>query len=74
MTLEAVELTRELVDIKSVSRWSNQEIAGLVEERMAQNDFETESLEYVDENGEKKVSIVGKKGTQYGALVIRMYY
>ncbi len=68
MTLAPVQLTQELVDIKSVSRWSNLEISALVEERMVQNGFETERLEYVDENAEKKASIVGKKGKGTGGL------
>ncbi len=68
MTLEPVQLTQELVDIKSVSRWSNLEISALVEGRMVQNGFETERLEYEDENGERKASIVGKKGEGSGGL------
>ena len=68
MTLEPVQLTQELVDIKSVSRWSNLEISALVEERMVKNGFEAERLEYVDENGEKKASIVGRKGKGTGGL------
>ena len=62
MQLDPVSLTRDLVAVKSVSRWSNALISDLVEERFREHGFETERLDYVDENGEAKVSIVGRKG------------
>ena len=62
MYLDPIRLTQELVNIKSVSRWSNTEIAHLLEERLKQCAFEVERLEYIDDNGECKVSLVAKKG------------
>lgn len=68
MKLDPVSLTRDLVAIKSVSRWSNALVSDLVEERFRVHGFETERLDYVDENGETKVSIVGRKGSGTGGL------
>ena len=68
MTLDLVNLTQELIDIKSVSRWSNVQISNHLDKCFREQNFQTERLEYVDENGESKVSIVGKKGTGTGGL------
>jgi acetylornithine deacetylase len=68
MQLDPVSLTRDLVAVKSVSRWSNSLVSDLVEERFREHGFETERLDYVDENGETKVSIVGRKGSGTGGL------
>jgi acetylornithine deacetylase len=68
MSFDPVEMTREFVDIKSVSRWTNAEISDLVEERMKQCGLEVERLEYTDENGEQKISLVGVKGKGTGGV------
>ncbi len=61
-------MTREFVDVMSVSRWSNAAISDLVETRMTECGLEVERLSYVDENGERKVSLVGRKGEGEGGL------
>ena len=68
MGLDPVDLTKEFVGIKSVSRWSNAEISDLVEERMKTCGFEVERLSFTDQNGELKVSLVGKKGEGKGGI------
>ncbi len=68
MGLDPVEMTKEFVDVKSVSRWSNAAISDLVEERMEACGLEVERLSYEDENGELKVSLVGRKGEGEGGL------
>lgn len=68
MAFDPVELTKEFVNIRSESRISNAAISDLVEERMRQCGLEIERLEYTDENGERKVSLVGKKGEGEGGL------
>ena len=68
MSIDPVELTKEFINIRSESRISNAEISDLVEDRMKQCGLETERLSYVDENGELKVSVVGKKGKGAGGL------
>ena len=60
-------MTKEFVDVKSVSRWSNAAISDLVEDRMKACGLEVERLTYEDENGELKVSLVGRKGEGEGA-------
>ena len=62
MGLDAVQLTRDIVAINSVSQRSNKEVSDLLEDTLEGCDFEVERLEYVDDNGEQKVSLVGKKG------------
>lgn len=62
MVLNVVDLTKDIVAINSVSRWSNAEVSNLLEDTLKQCEFEVEHLEFVDENGERKVSLVGKKG------------
>ena len=59
---DVVQLTQDLVAIKSVSQWSNQEISDSLEETLRRSSFEVERLEYVDDQGERKVSLVAKKG------------
>lgn len=66
--IDPVELTREFVAVKSVSRWSNATISDLVEARMQACGFEMERLEYTDEHGERKISLVGKIGEGEGGL------
>ena len=68
MGLDPVDLTKEFVGIKSVSRWSNAEISDLVEERMKTCGFEVERLSFTDQNGELKISLVGKKGEGKGGI------
>lgn len=68
MALNPVDLTQEFVDIKSVSKWSNVEISDLVEQRMKDCGLEVERLSFTDENGELKVSLVGKKGGGRGGM------
>jgi acetylornithine deacetylase len=62
MNINVIKLTQELVSIKSVSQWSNAEISDFLEKQLHEYGFEVERLQYVDENGEIKVSLVAKKG------------
>ena len=62
MGFDVVQLTRDIVAIDSVSQRSNEEVSDLLEETLKGCEFEVERLEYVDNNGERKVSLVGKKG------------
>ena len=48
--------------IKSVTRHSNAEVSDLLEETLTRCSFDVERLEFVDENDERKVNLVGKKG------------
>ena len=59
---EAVELAKQLIDFPTVSRWSNVAISDHLQWLLNDCGFEVERLSYADENGEEKVSLVGKKG------------
>lgn len=62
MRLDVVQLTRDLVAFDSVSQRSNVVIADFLEELLQKCGFTVERLEFIDENGERKVSLVAKKG------------
>jgi acetylornithine deacetylase len=58
----AQELTRELVRRASPSRISNAEVSDYAEQQMRAIGFETERVEYADDQGVRKVNVIGKKG------------
>ena len=62
MEIDVVQLAQEIIAINSVSRWSNAEVSDFLEQKLRISGFEVERLSYTDENGEKKISLVGKKG------------
>lgn len=68
MALDVVQLTRDLVAVDSVSARSNATVADLLEGVLRRRAFEVERLEYDDPNGERKVSLVGRRGTGTGGL------
>jgi acetylornithine deacetylase len=68
MNFDPLQLTKELVAIPSVSRWSNADISNLLEKWLKEAAFEIERLEYTDANGETKISLVAKKGAGTGGL------
>ena len=59
---ELLELTKSLINYPTVSRWSNTAISDYLEDVLRGCAFEVERLTYTDENGESKVSLVGRKG------------
>ena len=69
MSHSVVHLTQDLVAIRSVSRWSNMDVSDFIENWLRSNGFdEIERLEYTDENNERKVNLVAKKGKGTGGL------
>lgn len=70
MKIDVVQLSQDIVAIKSVSRWSNAQITDFLLQVLQQNAFEVERLEYVDGNGERKASLIGKKGHGHGGLAL----
>jgi len=66
--LDVVQLARDLVAIDSVSQRSNAAAADLVERVLRRCAFEVERLEFVDATGERKVSLVARKGAGEGGL------
>lgn len=69
MSHSVVQLTQDLIAIRSVSRWSNTEVSDCIENWLRSNGFdELERLEYTDKNDERKVNLVAKKGEGTGGL------
>ncbi|MBX3014444.1 MAG: M20/M25/M40 family metallo-hydrolase [Caldilineaceae bacterium] len=68
MAIDVVSLTQELVKIDSVSRHSNVVVTTVLAEQLARVGFGVEWLEFVDDHGERKASLVAKKGSGTGGL------
>jgi acetylornithine deacetylase len=62
------ELTRQLVSYDSVSSRSNEPISDFVAELMQRMGFVVENHTYLDDEGEKKVSLVAKRGSGTGGV------
>ena len=60
--MDPLQLTKQLVSFKSPSHVSNSEISQFVLQQLEALGFQTEAVEYVDEDGVAKVNVVGKKG------------
>jgi acetylornithine deacetylase len=67
--LDVVKISQELISIPSESQQSNREISDLLESLLRQIGFSVERFSYQD-NGEEKVSLVGKKGEGSGGLCL----
>ena len=68
MKPDVVQLTKDIVAINSVSAHSNAQVSDLLEETLKGCAFEVERLEYVDDQGERKISLVGRKGAGAGGF------
>ena len=65
---DVVDLTRELVAIDSVSKQSNAAIADALEPVLRRCGFAVERLEHRDARGERKINLIGLKGSGTGGL------
>ncbi|MCP4421929.1 MAG: M20 family metallopeptidase [Chloroflexi bacterium] len=69
MKRDVLQLTQEMVAIRSVSQWSNAEISDYIESWLKEAGFdEIERLEYTFKSDERKVNLVAKKGKGTGGL------
>ena len=68
MQPDVLQLAKDIVAVNSVSQRSNAEVSDLLEKTLKQCSFEVERLEFVDENGERKVSLVARKGEGPGGF------
>ncbi|MCW5849135.1 MAG: M20/M25/M40 family metallo-hydrolase [Anaerolineae bacterium] len=68
MPLDVVQLTRDLISYPSESFRSNVAISDYLEATLQELGFVTEWLEYTDDQGERKVSLVGQRGQGTGGL------
>ena len=66
--LDVVQLTKDLVAVKSVSQDSNAAVADVLEAVLRRCEFEVERLEYDDDAGVRKVNLVARKGPGTGGL------
>lgn len=66
--MEALKYARDLVAFESTSHLSNAAVSDYVEEVLKRLDFVTERVEYDDDDGVRKVNIVGKKGEGSGGM------
>ena len=66
--MKSVRYTKRLVSFDSTSSLSNRKIAKYIEQKLVKHGFVVERLEYDDRRGERKMSLVAKKGTGVGGL------
>ena len=66
--MEALRLTEQLIGFESPSDISNVAVSNFLQDRLQEDGFKVERLEYDDANGIRKVSLVGKKGEGEGGL------
>lgn len=66
--MKSVRYTKRLVSFDSTSSLSNRKIAKYIEQKLIKHGFVVERLEYDDRRGERKVSLVAKKGAGVGGL------
>jgi acetylornithine deacetylase len=66
--MEAIDYARDLIAFDSVSSSSNVPVSDYIEHQLRRLGFEIERLEYSDERGVRKASIVGKLGDGAGGM------
>lgn len=66
--MTALDYTRELVAFDSISLKSNCDVTDYVQQTLTKLGFETERLEYNDQSGVRKASVVGKRGRGVGGM------
>ena len=68
MHQNVVELTQSLIKIRSVSRDSNAPVSDYLHQLLEEIGCEVERLEYIDDQGELKVNLIGRLGDGSGGL------
>ncbi len=66
--MNSLQYDQDLVAFESTSVLSNAAVNDYVQETLTKLGFETERLEYNDENGVKKINVIGKKGEGTGGM------
>ncbi|MGN6545097.1 MAG: M20/M25/M40 family metallo-hydrolase, partial [Aureliella sp.] len=66
--MDAVQLAQQMIAINSVSSYSNAPVASVMRSWLEQLGFEIEELEMTDPAGERKVSLVAKRGPGRGGI------
>lgn len=68
--IDAIDLTKDLIQYNSISANSNVSIAECLDDRLKALDFIVERVEYRDAAGTEKVSLVARKGKGHGGLAL----
>jgi acetylornithine deacetylase len=68
--MDALDYARDLISFDSISPVSNCAATDYVEEKLKRLGFETEKLEFHDENGVHKSSVVGRRGGGRGGMAL----
>lgn len=66
--MNSLQYNQDLIAFESTSTLSNTPISDYVQESLTKLGFETERLEYKDDNGVKKANVIGKKGEGCGGM------
>ena len=74
MKPDVIQLTKDIVSISSVSHQSNTMVCDLLEETLKKCEFEVERLQFIDQKGEAKISLVAKKGERWFRAVLPFRY
>ena len=66
--MNSLQYDQDLIAFESTSVFSNAPVSDYVQETLTKLDFETERIEYNDDNGVQKVNVIGKKGEGSGGI------
>ncbi len=66
--MDALQYAKDIISFDTTSSLSNVALTDYLEDRLKQMGCRTERLEYEDENGVRKASVVGKKGEGRGGM------
>ena len=66
--MNSLQYDQDLIAFESTSAFSNAPVSDYVQETLTKLGFETERMEYNDDNGIQKVNVIGKKGEGSGGM------
>jgi len=66
--MNSLQYNQDLIAFESTSTFTNAPVSDYVQETLTKLDFETERIEYHDDNGVQKVNVIGKKGEGSGGM------
>lgn len=66
--MNSLQYNQDLIAFESTSAFTNAPVSDYVQETLTKLDFETERIEYHDDNGVQKVNVIGKKGEGSGGM------
>lgn len=66
--MNSLQYDQDLIAFESTSAFTNAPVSDYVQETLTKLSFETERIEYNDDNGVQKVNVIGKKGEGSGGI------